>query len=138
MVGKSPQEQITIKIRQRLFKRQEPAEIAKALRVPRSRVDEEHAILSTHDAFNSELTPQAASLIAGVNERRVRKLCDEGRIKARRIGERRWVINRQALIQFINKPRATGAAGTKLLHGKKYVHPKTAAAKARKKKAKTS
>lgn len=51
-------------------------------------------------------TKQAASQL-GITQQLVRRYCEQGRIKAEKVG-RDWVMTQAALDSFSRKPRKTG------------------------------
>lgn len=56
------------------------------------------------------LNAAQVAVILGVKPRRVRTLCDEGRL-GERVANRVWLIAREELLEYLTREHRTGAAG---------------------------
>jgi excisionase family DNA binding protein len=62
----------------------------------------------------SEVTAGTAARILGVSPRTIENMCEEGKLRARRIGERGWWrIDYASVIEVLNASRNPASAATR-------------------------
>lgn len=57
---------------------------------------------------NRRFTVQEAAVMTGLAERTIRKYCQDERIKCTRFGARQFMMTKEAIDEFLSKPREVG------------------------------
>ncbi len=95
-----------------ILKGRSDKQIAKQLGIDESEVAKERHALDRQKIFRTTelISVTQAAYVLGLTTRRVRFICEEGRL-GRRVGSKGFVITRQELIAFGERTRSSGVAG---------------------------